>query len=607
MAFPAQFLDELKTRVGLADVVSKRVKLVRKGREHHGLCPFHKEKTPSFTVNEDKGFYHCFGCGAHGSVFDFVMETQGLSFPEAVEQLARDAGMEVPRADPEERERAKRRKTLEEVNEAACGFFEQKLFLPEGREALDYLHRRGLTDDDIRRFRLGFAPDGRGVLRSALAREGVDDGLMVEAGLLIQPPDGGRDPYDRFRGRVIFPITDRRGRVVAFGGRILGDGEPKYLNSPETPIFHKGRTLYGLHQALKPARDAGRVIVCEGYMDVIALALAGFPEAVAPLGTALTEDHLRELWRVVPEPVLCFDGDAAGGRAAGRAAERALPLMKAGLGLRFAYLPEGLDPDDLIRSKGKPAMDTVLEAAMPLSEVAWRLESGGRAPQGPEDRAALQRKLDARVREVQDPTFRRHLSEYFRERLWPPRRNEPGRRGRWNDPRRDAGRRVDSRAETARAHEDPQAVAAEVLLATLINHPELFDAVEERLGTLAFQDAELDSLRQEVLRTLASASALDSSGLRDHLTEIGRGGPLHRLMASRVYAHAYFARPEADPAEARLGWDETYAQLRREDLAAEIRDAERAYAEDPTDENFARLREVRVAWNARQDALGAAE
>ena len=298
MTFPARFLDELRGRIGLADVVGKRVRLVRKGREHSGLCPFHKEKSPSFTVNEEKGFYHCFGCGAHGSVFDFVMQTEGLSFPEAVERLAGEAGMEVPNESPEERAREKERQTLYDVCEAATAFFEKSLRMPEGKAALDYLRGRGLDEATIERFRLGFAPDSRGALKAALAREKFSDALMIEAGLLIQPDDAGRMPYDRFRGRVMFPITDRRDRPIAFGGRIMAEGEPKYLNSPETPLFHKGYVLYGLALAGPQIHKTGSVVVSEGYMDVIALHRAGFDTAVAPLGTALTEDHLRGLWKL---------------------------------------------------------------------------------------------------------------------------------------------------------------------------------------------------------------------------------------------------------------------------------------------------------------------
>jgi len=311
MAFSPDFLDEIRARIGLADLIRGRVRLTAKGREFQGLCPFHNEKTPSFTVNEQKGFYHCFGCGAHGGVFDFVMQSEGLSFRDAVEKLAADAGLQVPVDTPEERDRARRRQTLHDVMEVAAAYFEKTLRMPEGKTASNYLRGRGVDDPAIARFRLGYAPDSRSSLKAALGREGIGEELMAEAGLVISPDEPGRSSYDRFRGRLMFPITDRKGRVVGFGGRILGDGEPKYLNSPETPVFQKGRLLYGLPLAAKAARDQRALLVVEGYMDVIALAQGGFENAVAPLGTALTEDQIGELWKLVDEPVLCFDGDAA--------------------------------------------------------------------------------------------------------------------------------------------------------------------------------------------------------------------------------------------------------------------------------------------------------
>src|SRR5258706_1429831 len=370
MSFTAPFLDELRQRVSLVNVIARKVKLTRRGREQTGLCPFHNEKSPSFTVSDEKGFFHCFGCGAHGDVIGFVMRSDGLSFPDAVERLAREAGLPIPVSSPEERERSERQATLVSAMETAAAWYEQQLKAPGGREALDYLKGRGLSDASIGRLRLGYAHDGRTALRNALAKAGVSLELSIEAGLIGKGDDG--HIFDRMRGRVIFPIADRRGRVIAFGGRILGEGQPKYLNSPETPLFHKGRTLYGLGQALRPARDAGEIVVAERYMDVIALAQAGFAQAVAPLGTALTEDQMGELWRLVAEPTLCFDGDGAGERAAAPAAERALPLLKPGQSLRFALLPAGEDPDTLVIAPGAPAMRAVLDAALPLAEMGWR-------------------------------------------------------------------------------------------------------------------------------------------------------------------------------------------------------------------------------------------
>lgn len=598
MAFPTQFLDELRARTGLHDIIGRRVQLRKNGREWTGLCPFHKEKTPSFTVNEDKGFYHCFGCGEHGSAFDFVMKTDGLSFPEAVERLATEAGMQVPQDTPEERRRAERRNTLQDVCERTCRWFERNLRMPEGKAALSYLKDRGLSDDTIARFRLGFAPNGRTMLKGAMMRDGVPEDLLVETGMVIRPPDEpgtrNRDPYDRFRGRVMFPITDRREQVIAFGGRILGDGEPKYLNSPETPIFHKGAVLYGLGQALPSARKSGSLIVTEGYMDVIALHMAGFENAVAPLGTALTEDHMAVLWRVSNEPVLCFDGDAAGLRAANRAAERCLPVLKFGVGIRFAELPAGEDPDTLVRSRGRHAMQTVLDTALPLSEILWRQESAGKTLRTPEDRAALQKALSAHANRIKDPALRGHFLKAFGDRIWQGNRPSRGssragfRRG------RDHFATVPG-AESRSQKRNPDVKSLKILLATLIAHPSLYDDVSERLGSLDFNNLSrmLDNLRQEVLKTLAAESGLDFRRLADRLNGSGYAEALDALQNDQDLGDVFFVRSESDPADALHGWEEAYGLLLGKDLGFEIKEAERQLAEEPTSENFQRLQSLK--------------
>jgi len=587
MAFSPQFLDELRTRIGVVDVVSKRVKLTRKGREHMGLCPFHKEKTPSFTVNEEKGFYHCFGCGEHGSAIDFVMKTDGLNFPEAVERLAGEAGMEVPVDTPEERERAKRRQTLYDVMEAASQFFEQKLRMPEGQHALSYLKERGLDDAIISGFRLGFAPDGRGAIRAALHRSDISDELMISAGLLISPDDPGRDPYDRFRGRVMFPITDQRGRVIAFGGRTLDKDSKmaKYLNSPETPLFQKGRVLYGLKQAVGPARKADTMIVTEGYMDVIALHKAGFEHAVAPLGTALTEDQMALLWKIVREPVLSFDGDAAGARAAARAAERALPLLKSGYALRFASLPEGEDPDSLIAKAGPEAMADVIRQAEPLSEVLWRMETGGRLPATPEKRASVQTALEDHARRITDPTVRSHFLKDFKDRIW------QGGTKRHSGPGRNAVMTGVPGVGKGVAN-NPNAVQEKILLATLIGHPDLFDRVEERLGTVSFSAPGLDILRQEVLKTMAGQSGLDSQQLRRHLSEKGFTEILDSILSPDFLLNAFFAKPDVDIETAEEGWEETYTLYKNAELRVEIQEESERLRGEMTTDAYNRLRSL---------------
>ena len=587
MAFSEQFLDELRGRIGLVDVIGRRVKLTRKGREHLGLCPFHKEKTPSFTVNEEKGFYHCFGCQAHGSVFDFVMETEGLNFPEAVEKLAAETGMEVPRDSLKSSESQKQRQTLLDVTEIAAQSFEKALHMPEGKAAHDYLVGRGLSEETIRRFRLGFAPPGRHHLRTALARENVDTKQAIVAGLLIQPDNG--DLYDRFRGRVMFPICDRRGRVVAFGGRTLGEGQPKYLNSPETPLFHKGATLYGMHLAGPAARKAETMLVTEGYMDVIALAQAGFEHVVAPLGTALTEDQIQLLWKVVPEPVLCFDGDNAGQRAAAKAAGRALPHLKPGLGLRFAVLPSGEDPDTLVSRQGLTAMKAILDAALPLSEVLWHNETGGRIPSAAEDRATLEHKLNKHTREIQDPIVRAHFSRVFGERLWPQQVAGDHYRSRQRRSWTKRGARgpnihiTPSEAAPVKAASERH---EELLLAVVVNHPAAVDDVGEDLGKMRFSSPELDNTRQEVLKTLAENPGLERGALITHLIRHGHEGILSCILDVEAYG---FAKPGAPLDQAVSGWNELFRRRQRQDLVEEIEEAKRASQENPSEEARARL------------------
>src|SRR6267378_6150589 len=412
MALPPGFIDELRSRISLSGLIGRTVKLARRGREYAGLCPFHHEKTPSFYVVEDKFFFHCFGCGAHGDAIGFVMRADNLDFIAAVEKLAGEAGLAVPQATPQERERAQHQKTLFEALEAAAAYYEARLWAPAGARARDYLLGRGLDLETIRRFRLGWASDDRQALRRSLAAD-FPEVLLTEAGLLRQPEHG--EPFDYFRGRVMFPIGDRAGRIIAFGGRVLGDAEPKYLNSPEHPLFEKGRVLYGWSAARAAKTDGPDAIVTEGYMDVIALHRAGFATAVAPLGTALTEFQLHELWRLAPEPILCFDGDAAGQRAAARALRRALPLLRPGQSLRFASLPSGADPDSIVRTKGRADFDQILAAARPLSAMLWELELGGRRLDTPERRADLERRLTEDIGEIADRTVQSEYRRFVRD------------------------------------------------------------------------------------------------------------------------------------------------------------------------------------------------
>lgn len=427
MAITPQWKDELRARITLSTLVQRTVKLTRAGREWKGCCPFHDEKTPSFYVNDQKQFYHCFGCGAHGDAISWMVDHAGLQFMDAVKELAAMAGMEVPAPDPAMAKRAEQRASLIDVTEAAQRFFVDSLAAPVGKVARDYLERRGFSPQVMREFGFGWAPDDRQALPKALAQFGEE--MLEGAGMRAANEQGER--YDRFRGRVMLPIQDARGRVIAFGGRILDkrEGVAKYLNSPDTELFDKGRTLYNLHRAAPAARQSGRVVVVEGYMDVIALANAGIADVVAPLGTALTEMQLELLWRMADAPVLCFDGDTAGQRAAMRAIARALPLLAPMRSLGIVRLPAGLDPDDLIKAQGKGAMERLLASPAPLIDMLWEFERDAQPLATPEAKAGLKARLMAHVETIADPEikglYRRELSDRFSAFAYPPRPPRP--------------------------------------------------------------------------------------------------------------------------------------------------------------------------------------
>src|ERR1700743_1571493 len=417
MRFTPQFLDELRARLPVSEVVGRRVKLKKAGREYKGLSPFQQEKTPSFTVNDQKQLFHDFSTGKHGNIFDFVMETEGCSFPEAVERLASMAGLPLPAVTPGAARHEQRRKTLYDVMELAAKFFADTLASRVGAKARGYLADRAIAPATQLQFRIGYAPGERFALKEYLGDQGMPVEDMVEAGLLI----GGEDipvPYDRFRDRVMFPITDFRGRVIAFGGRALEKDVPaKYLNSPETPLFHKGDNLYNLPTARLATHNGAPLVVVEGYVDVIAMVGAGFPASVAPLGTALTENQLTLLWKMADEPILCFDGERAGQKAAYRAADLALPHLLPGKSLRFALLPEGQDPDDLARSGGRGAIEEVIAAARGLSDVIWSREIEGGSFATPERRAALEARIGELSNGIRDEVVRRYYRQDLAERL----------------------------------------------------------------------------------------------------------------------------------------------------------------------------------------------
>ncbi|MFO0294802.1 MAG: DNA primase [Rhodospirillales bacterium] len=606
MAFPPQFLDEIRNRLSCSAVVGRRVRLVKKGREFSGLCPFHNEKTPSFFVNDDKGFFHCFGCGAHGDVIGFLMRADGLAFPEAVERLAQDAGLEVPRQTPQDDAREARRKTLGDAVEAACAWFEQHLWSAAGQRGLEYFRGRGLAAETIRGFRLGFAPEGRDTLRLALRRQGFEDALLIEAGLLVRPDDG-REPFDFFRGRAMFPIADRRGRIIAFGGRILGEGQPKYLNSRDNPLFDKGRTLYALDRARDGVREGCEAIVAEGYMDVIALHEAGLRGAVAPLGTALTEGQLELLWRLAPEPFVCLDGDAAGQRAARRAAERALPLLKPGRSLRFAILPAGEDPDSLLRGGGRQALEEVLRQAIPLVDMVWSAALEDRRLDTPERRAAFQAELERQTALIADPVVQGLYRQEFRQRSWRMGRAAGGggqraAGGAAGARRPRGGTPIPAAASHALPPPSPDH-AVRVLIATAIAFPEVLEDDAEVFARLDIADPGLDRLRRALLATQDSQPRLDREGVRLHLMRAGFEGIVPRLLGSSIFKALAFVRAD-DREAARENWKMMLLELHKREASEELKRAADLGADGLTEAWALRIREMQgeVA-RARADEL----
>jgi len=614
MRFPAGFLEEIRARLPASAVVGRRVKLKKQGREYRGLSPFNSEKTPSFYVNDSKQRWFDFSAGKNGDIFNFLMETEGLSFPEAVERLAAEAGVPMPERDARAEERERERSTLYDVMELATRFFEESLQSRAGAQARGYLLNRGLGPDLQRRFRIGYAGSEKSGLKEYLAGKGIPQEQMIAAGLLVHGDDIPVS-FDRFRDRVIFPIADFRGRIVAFGGRALSSDVPaKYLNSPETELFHKGSLLYNGAEARKASHDAGTVIAVEGYVDVVQMAGAGFAHTVAPLGTALTERQLEILWRMADEPILCFDGDKAGLRAAFRAVDLALPMLQPGKSLRFALLPEGQDPDDLIRAAGRPAMEGVLAAARPLIEMIWTRETEAGLFDTPERRAALEARLREIARAIGEESVRRHYIQAFDERIAaffpPPERFSRQSRGERRDraapgSRRDYGRdgardrarpipvSDQLRRSTLLAGRTRYAFREVVLVMTMVNHPELVFTHFDAIAHVEFGHADLEGLRAAVLHLAAEAEEWDATAFRERLMA-GRFAALIARLDAQIEAMGHWpARAGAAPADAERGWLQALTLHRRKaTLHKDLKDAERALAEDPSEANLARLVDI---------------
>lgn len=553
MSLPPGFLEELRTRVSLSQVVGRKVVWdMRRSNQAKGdfwaPCPFHQEKSASFHVDDRKGFYYCFGCHAKGDALTFLRETENMGFMEAVELLAREAGMPVPARDPVAAQQADRRGQLAEVMEQAVQFYRLQLRAGVGGVARDYLARRRLPEASQARFELGWAPDARHGLFAHLRAKGVAADLIVDAGLAARP-EGGGEPYDRFRGRVIFPIRDARGRAISLGGRSLDpNARAKYINGPETELFDKGRSLYNHGPARDAAGKGQQLIVAEGYMDVIALVEGGFEAAVAPLGTAVTEEQLRLMWRIHPEPVIALDGDAAGLRAALRVVDLALPLLEAGQGLRFAILEGGKDPDEILRGPGPAALQKMLDAALPMVALLWRRETEGKVFDSPERKATLDKTLRAALTRIKDPSIRAHYGEAIKQLRWElfgTRRPAPGRRGGASftplaplPSTRSSLLAADDAATGERLREA-------VILATLIAHPALIHRFEGEMERLDLHGAGHQRLRDAILR---HADIDDPAALREKIAAVA-GDDLESLFA---LAHVRIAPPVRETGDSEL-------------------------------------------------------
>ena len=556
-------LEEFKARLPIAEIVGRYVRLVRRGREFSGLCPFHQEKSPSFTISEEKGFYHCFGCNQHGNAVDFIMAIEGLDFGQAIQRLADITGLPTPMRSSNKS--TKEEKTLHQANEAAVRWFQDRLNSAAGAEARAYVERRGLDAATVQRFGLGYAPPDRRSLRDALIDEGFSEAELVRVGLLIKPDDGG-GCYDRFRNRLMFPILDGRGRPVAFGGRALGEARAKYLNTPETELFHKGDLLYGLPLARTAARQKGAIVVAEGYMDVIALARAGFEHAVAPLGTAITEAQLALLWQVVDEPIICLDGDEAGLRAGHRLIERALPKLKPGKSLRFALLTEGNDPDDMLKVGGRDKLAQLLDEAMPLRDFLWQSETRNRSLDTPERQAALRERLSELSKSIDHPEVRQLFREAFRQQ-WQSRFGGFRRGQRQTAPSYIAPKidRGVGENRLAAGVARPESASERQLLGPLIVHPAVLQEVEEELASLAFADPTLESLRQEIISWYSDNEDLDRDALNNHLCTNGFAEIVRQLTETgpSPISTVWYCRPDLEKIDVLRAWLARLSQYRR--------------------------------------------
>ena len=527
-----KFLDELRSRISIVDVVGNKVKLTKRGREYLGLCPFHNEKTPSFTVNESKGFYHCFGCGAHGDIIKFEMDANGLPFIDAVKKLADKVGLQLPAWSKESQEQNLKRKSLYEIMDIACTYFEKNLRMPVGAHGLSYFKdKRALSEETIKKFRLGYAPSGNG-LKALLASKGISEQDMAELGLIAVPEDKSRAPHDFFRDRVMIPIMDKQGNVIAFGGRIMDNSQPKYLNSPETPIFNKRRILYNMNNAREPAYSAKRLIICEGYMDVIALDSFNFSYATAPLGTALTEEQIIEAWRVCNIPTLCFDGDGAGIKAAIRSIDRVLPILKAGYSVNYIFLKEKKDPDELLHSLGAPVFEQYLQRAKPLVDILWHKCKMNKDTDTPEQKALIEKETFEEVAKIKDEQIRNYYTQEMKKRIYYTFGKGSIYKNNENKPQ-NTPQQVENTAKPAytprRKKQDAEPVYHFVkkpplndlvirgIIAAMLLYPELIEKYEEKLSAFEINDSRMAKVLAEIIEIHQEDEQLDCERLIEKL------------------------------------------------------------------------------------------
>ncbi len=598
MRFSPNLIERLRSHFLMSEVIGRRMQIKKHGREYHGLCPFHNEKSPSFTVNDEKVFFHCFGCAAHGDAIEFVRRFDRLSYPEAVESLAREAGIEIAKPTPAEQRKVEQEKTLYDVLEAACQWFEKQLLAPSGMMAKDYIERRGVHAETIRQFRIGYAPEDRTGLHQHLIKLGYAQAMQAEAGLIFVSENGS--VYDRFRGRVIFPIRNTSGKVVAFGGRLMSSNEsnkslPKYLNSPETPLFKKGELLFNLDQAKRPARDGNIVVVMEGYMDVVMSAQAGIAYGVATLGTAVTPEHLRLLWQLAKEPILCLDADAAGKRAMLRASEVALPLLKPSYSLRYAVLPQGEDPDSYVQKQGKSGFEKILLSSRRLSQILWDMLLPQYKLDLPEGRAALDDACQKLAAKITDETVRQHYLTHFRNQLrtqttqlkYPDKKQS----GKTTSRQQPSGNQSQIRSPhiehmIAQHHSAALELLAQRLLNILLQFPKLLHKsnVEEALSRLDIRTSNTNALRNVLLQSVSNVD-IDN----------------HELFISYVrkqmdddYISDLFSETITDY-DATLMWNETIATYEVAHLEYEFKELQERISQSMDEAGYERMIELQNA------------